>query len=205
MSNNQNHGFMFEDLIKTKMGVEEVIPYTEIFDIPVPLTKINTSVKTTKTNTVCLGDASRVFSYETDVVFVVGKYKQNSGEKVFNEIYEILVKQDDWAKLRGDISAQSVSNFHEGIRSFGVGEHLEARKFSREMKSQLNHQCQSVIKLNPKIDSKTQRRLQCSVGLDALLENASMYKVYDGKYGDINLPLSIESSSRVFNKRENNE
>jgi hypothetical protein len=33
---------------------------------------------------------------------------------------------------------------------------------------------QSTVQLNPKIDSKTQRRLQCSISLDKLIPNINI-------------------------------
>ena len=59
---------------------------------------------------------------------------------------------------------------------------------------------QSTVQLNPKIDSKSQRRLQCSISLDKLIPNINKYNFYDKDdfYRDISVYWTIKHSERLF-------
>ena len=61
-----------------------------------------------------------------------------------------------------------------------------------------------IINLNPKIDSKRQRRLQCSLSLNLLIEKSINYNIihtsYDSRFMNIQLPININSKQREFNK-----
>lgn len=56
----------------------------------------------------------------------------------------------------------------------------------------------SFIILNPKIDSKKQRRLQCSVNLEVLKSHIKNYKEYIDFYKEIQIDIKIKSSKRVL-------
>ena len=55
-----------------------------------------------------------------------------------------------------------MQEFEEKIKSFPVGEHLEARAYAKNWKKE-NKGKTGLLTINPKIDSKSQRRVQCSI------------------------------------------
>ncbi len=84
--------------------------------------------------------------------------------------------------------------------AFPKGQHEAARAWAQaQKKSFANHT--SAISLNPKIDSKSQRRLQCSVSLGTLIEHCALKKchiLHAEWIGDVRLPLELNSSARQF-------
>lgn len=116
---------------------------------------------------------------------------------MFSEIYEIILQPYYRADLLGDISEAEVEAFHEGLKAFGPGQHVEARIWARERKQSLEHKT-GFVALNPKIDSKNQRRLQCSITLENL---SSFLRSNDQMrhrkvFGKLPLPLRIVSGTR---------
>lgn len=205
MSKNQNHGVVFEGIIKKECGINEEISHTEVFDIPVPLDLVNTSIKTMKRDNIGLGDAVRIHSYDTDIKFIVGKYVQEGDVKKIIEIIDVFYSKEDWDKVKGNCTIEQIKEYRDAIKEYKEGEHKEARKYCKAQKKMLKETTTSLIKLNPKVDSKKQRRLQCSIGINDLIENSSSHEVYKEQYKSLPLPIIIQSSSREFNKREENE
>ena len=131
---------------------------------------------------------------------LVGHYTQNGPHKVFKTIHEFILTPTILAELRDEVTLEDVVHFHNGLRldSFPVGSHSEARQWARQRKAALAHK-QSMVTLNPKIDSIRQRRLQCSLRLSDLIELCSShetYKLHEDSIGDLVLPIKQISSAR---------
>jgi len=208
MSNNQKHGKSFEDLIKINYSgsSDHGRLNTSRFDIESKFDKdknLPTSVKTTKSNTVCLSDARRIFSNNEPHRIIVGKYEQNNNRKAINEIYEIIVNEKTLDKLKGNLDFKQVEDFHNSLKNFKKGEHTEARDYAKKHKQEIIESTDALIQLNAKIDSKTQRRLQCSIGLDKLIETVGEENVivHTEQFGSIGLPVNIISPKRNLNDK----
>ena len=228
MSTNQNHGKTFErEVITTCFGVTEDeadnFSNTAVFDIPFGITTCQhptgdpVSIKTAaikaaaKTATVCLSDARRVWSWNRPLILVVGVYTQTKTEgqnlKAFHTVYEFHLRltEKERGRLYGALTLADVSTFHETLRTFGPGEHEKARAWSKAEKRRLAPKT-GDIQLNPKIDSKTQRRLQCSIRLALLVTACEQTKRFSkeetGTYRGLPLPFCIDSSPRVFSGGE---
>lgn len=218
MSTNQLHGKTFEtEVITTCFGLSEEqvksFSSTAVFDIPFGVTTCQhpsgdpVSIKTAavkaakKAASVCLADARRVWAWDRPLIIVVGLYAQVGTQKVFHTVYEFHLSLDPTQKaaLHGNVSLTEVTQFHEQIRSFGRGRHVEARKWAKQRKKELSPRM-GAIQLNPKIDSGVQRRLQCSVRLERLVQACPDTRRFSdadvGSYRGLALPFVVDSSPR---------
>jgi hypothetical protein len=186
MAESQQHGFLFEQHVlaaakNAKDANGEPIDasdtsYTDRFDIPGALDpagqSIPTCVKIAKRAPngrvrVDMADARRTLSLASvpTTRLVVGVYEQMGDAKHVSEVREYLIEADTWKQASGGVDAQCIADFHQQLSQ---GTPQEARAFAQTRKAELVAQHPGVLKWAPKIDSKTQRRLQCSVYLDEL-------------------------------------
>jgi len=216
---NQLHWKTFEVLIMEKLNIQERW-MTSMFDIPYNIkTKsawgIKMAKKTTNTN-IGLSDARRVFSWfdtlnmhnkDSWMHLIIWTYEQIENVKVINEIFEIYIKDtlDVRKLLYWNITLNEIFAFHNAIwiDFFNRDEFELARDFAKLKKDELQKKG-GILKLNPKIDSKTQRRLQCSVDLTDILNNENTNWLFIKKHTNnflwFNLPLVINSTIRTFDK-----
>ena len=210
---NQMHGKKFENWIKTAsiifghMATDRRRQPTDRFDIGAQedlKRGIPTSIKTTKGHTVTLADA-RLFWQSMDYVpyrMLIGEWVQEGDRKIFNRIHEIIIEESYSSFLLGTVSEDRIAAFHAGLTRFGPGkdEQAKASTWARKQKQELEDALGAVV-LNPKIDSKNQRRLQCSVHLDKLVAFADKYGHYtlhEGTFYDLVLPYQFVSARRKF-------
>lgn len=199
MSASQEHGLEIERRIKKDMlqRSKGVFPahlpvepgHTAKFDVPGyvdPYGKgIPTSVKSAKARQldalVYLADATRIAdlrNHETTRL-LVALYDQEGDRKVFREVREYLLTGAEWKKLMGNVPAGALEDFNQAIR---VPSADRARRFARQWKASLAERYPAAkMRWNPKIDSKNQRRLQCSVYLrdvEAVIADKSRIRVF---------------------------
>lgn len=204
---NQLHGKKVEDIIKSTFPGSSDYQRTSTskFDIEGRFDKLlnlDTSIKTSKKDSIELADARRFWQLNQKFRLIVATYKQVGNKKNFNKIYEIVFTPEMLQELRGSISFDTVNDFHNKLLTFPEGQHTQAREFAKNHKNELYANNTSSICLNPKIDSKTQRRLQCSLSLKHILDNyPQSYTVYEDTFRDIVLPIVIVSETRKFNKK----
>jgi hypothetical protein len=209
MTRNQLHGKTFEDFIKAcglfPGSADGGRSVTASFDIEAKFDKqrgLPTSIKSTGSDTVGLSDARRFWQIDEAYRMIVGRYQQEDGVKVFDQAHEFLLDPLILAELRGDISYEEVKVFHHGLSldAFPKGSHEEARVWAQAQKEVYVGRGNAII-LNPKIDSKKQRRLQCSVSLTTLIERCSeneRYILHTDWIGDVRLPIELSSGVREF-------
>jgi len=209
----QMHGKTFENLVKASnhdrfkhSTPDRARRPDERFDISAEddiKGGIPTSIKTTGGGTVGLSGAVQFWQSLDDAPYriLVGCYRQEDNRKIFDTICEFIVKPAHRQSLLGEISLKEVEEFHNGLKEFEKGRHQEAREWAKQHKASLSPKAGYVM-LNPKIDSKTQRRLQCSIGLDDL-GNATGGKIEHTKqFGTLALPLHLVSNQRRFRAGE---
>ena len=186
MTASQQHGFVFENHIhqevdrrlgdgsRTPMFLQ--VDHTARFDLPAwrdPMGEgMPTSVKMARRASsgkvrVDLADARRTvaLSEEPMLRLLVGVYDQRGDHKVVNEVREYLIPGDCWAEATGDVPPAMVSRFHNALKD---PDHHQARATAKQWKKKLDEHYPGIVRWAPKIDSKNQRRLQCSVYLDEL-------------------------------------
>lgn len=168
MPENQQHGSLWESEIKTNVfGIVGPDPYTAVHDIPRARNTLNpnenVSIKTTGSGTLCMGDALRVFAYEPGVehTCIVIRYVQNAEQKTLTHVYELDLMQRD--VLWGSVTKEDIESFVALVRSMPPNCRIpEIDQAIIQKKKELNAKS-GAIRFNPKIDSKGQRRLQCSI------------------------------------------
>jgi hypothetical protein len=168
MPENQLHGFTWEAEIKTNVfGLDAAAPYTAVHDIDRSQNRFdaneNISIKTTGGSTVCMGDALRILDYEPGVLHtaIVVQYKQCADSKIIMCVYELDLGQREL--LWGQVTREDVAELDALVRSMPRRQRVpEIDAAITAKKTELNAKS-GLLKFNPKIDSKTQRRLQCSI------------------------------------------
>lgn len=210
------HGKSFENMIKAANGVFTLAAAdrprspNQMFDIDANddhAFGFPTSIKTTKAGTIGLSDA-RQFWHSFNLVpyrILIGRYWQDRNIKVFDAIHEIILQPYYRADLLGEISEAEINDFHEGLKAFGPGREQQrlASAWAQEQKRALQHKV-GFVALNPKIDSKNQRRLQCSVTLTNLASilRSDDQMLHREVFGKLPLPLRIVSGQRKLKPRE---
>lgn len=202
MAEVQQHGNAFEDIkIReltgiTKYEYDKLKPngYTSSFDLSEGvIVSYNASIKTTGKKTVeCADILKRML--EKEYRLIVGCYTQQGGNKFFHTEYEFFITSDDYPKLWGTMSYENVKTFVDFVKNIPHGR--EGQKNTLKERQILKEQVQcktSLMKINPKVDSKNQRRVQCSFKLDEMLSSGVKYIKKD-------ISITIKSNRRKFNK-----
>ncbi len=162
----QKHGVIFEKWIRdTFFDGYTPRSYTQKWDIPANANKrfggIPVNPKATKYRTpVDLGDALRQYQIDEPFYFVIGYWQQEESKKRFVNVVAARLDPAEYRKLWGDVKLEDLERLDAIIKQ--TPDYLEARRLAQAMKKTAPFNT-SIIKLNPKIDSKTQRRLQCSL------------------------------------------
>jgi hypothetical protein len=206
MAASQGHGKTIENQIKALFG--NASDYnrspTEKFDIESRFDSdknLPTSIKTTKSNFIGLADARSIFSINQDFRLLIIKYEQIGATKKINEVIEFFPTVENWNDLKGTLGFEQVEFFHNELKTFKAGEHFRARAWAKAHKDMLVNQYHSAIRMEAKIDSKNQRRLQCSVAEADLKTYIPNHIVHTQYYRDMVLPYSIRSAPRERNEK----
>ena len=198
----QQHGNYFEDLkIKelTGYGKEEYDSfksngYTSSMDLVEGLyVDRNYSIKTAKGNKVDCGDILRRM-VEDDYNIVVGLWKQSGDNKIFHTEYTFNIKPKDMVKLWGNMKYEDVKDFDSFIKSIPSGkEAQQTTKAERTSRKKTLADKNALMVIHQKVDSKNQRRVQCSFKIDQMIKSGVEYTKKD-------INIVIHSPKRKFNK-----
>ena len=197
----QAHGNYYEDL-KTKqitgLSKEEYDAlkengYTSGMDIMKGLmSAYDYSIKTSKGNTVDCGDILRR-RQETDYNLVVGCYSQVGDNKVFHSEYTFYIRPEHEQKIWGKMNYNQLAEYVNYVKNIPAGrEAQQETKTERTVLKNCIEDKNALIKIHPKVDSKKQRRVQCSVKMSDLIKARIPYtqKV---------IRETVHSPSRQFN------
>jgi hypothetical protein len=197
---NQNHGVLIENMVRETFGFEPRY-INDYYDIPAEYNSeygVPISIKATCTDILYLADARRWWGITDPLQIVATRYASVNGtvKKVWFEVRTYLLSSESLDVLRGNIPYESVELFHNDIHGFGPGEHAAARVLAKRRRVMLeNVYGPTAVRLNPKIDSKHQRRLQCSVHFDALAPY--LVRTDTVKYRGIRLPAILDMEKDV--------
>ena len=197
----QAHGNYYEDL-KTKqitgLSKEEYDAlkengYTSGMDIMKGLmSAYDYSIKTSKGNTVDCGDILRR-RQETDYNLVVGCYSQVGENKVFHTEYTFYIKPEHEQKLWGRMNYNLLAEYVNYIKNIPAGKKAQQEtKAERTLLKNCVSDKNALVKIHPKVDSKKQRRVQCSVKIKELIKA-------DIPYTTRVIRETVHSPSRQFN------
>lgn len=206
MPESQQHGFLWESNIKSAVfGLSGKDEYTAVHDIPSSRNRFDPnetiSVKTTGNTTLCMGDALRLFDYESGVTHtcIAIRHKQCGDTKVLTNVYELDLTQRD--VLWGSITRQDIEELNRLVRSMPINQRdPDIDKAITQKKRELNAKS-GAVRFNPKINSNTQRRLQCSIPMFASYHTLIKSSTTDAIVRGIPILASILCGRRVRNRR----
>jgi hypothetical protein len=190
MSEVQAHGNKFEDIIirqRTGLSKKEYDKlkkkgYTSPFDLTKGLfVDYDSSVKTTQNNTICCSDLLNMMSHIEEYRLIVGCYDQVENKKVFHTQYEFFIEPQHYDMLWNGMDRVKIEEYVSKIKSIEKGKEaqLQYQQFFKESwKSEVSSDT-SLFMINPKVDSKKQRRVQCSTNLDKLIDSGIGYTKED--------------------------
>ena len=214
----QKHGKFWEKEILKTRGVTEdelkAIKYTSKMDLPAHLDRLdksNISVKTTNSpNMVCMGDCLRVFdsSIMNEPIHMISiQYTQEADIKKVVSIIEIDLTNSR-EELFGTLTREQIEELDKVVKSIPKRRRPTEEERNRIYSLQESLQAQSgAIYLNIKIDSKSQRRLQCSFNQfkifieknpDRVVSKSNTHEFRGGA-----ITAEIPSGRRVFNSIKN--
>lgn len=160
----QIHGFNFQKLVRAQYGLDTNPNHNETWDM-----EIGDRVYSMKMD----GDqglplSSLLAFYEIDRPFtmIVGWHKNYC----IHTVAEFDVSIEMLNRLRGTVPFDLVEQIYDGlnIKTWPAGSHFEAREWAQSQKTILEKQYDCLLTWNPKIDSKRQRRWQCSLNASTL-------------------------------------
>ena len=210
----QNHGVLFEDsVIRAITGLSKdeyqnklENAYTASMDVVKGIeSNANYSVKVSKDGkSIGCGDILRFIQHcrDTEFVMVVGAWRQITPEiKRYDCIYEFQISPKHYKKLWGGISEADVKPFVEYVKAIEEGKAAQLAH-RREWKSRrqkiYDDRGRGLCAIDAKIDSKKQRRVQCSIKIQELIESGIEHIKYETEYKGIKLPYEQNSSPRQF-------
>ena len=204
----QSHGFFWERVIRRDVfKINPKNSYTCINDIDKDENPFddaeNVSIKTMGGDTLYLGSATRIMKYpegekHTAMVLV---YKQRGDTKQITRIVEFPL--DDKRMLFGDVTLEDIEDLERMLKALPKNGAVpaELRKESEEKKKDMNKRTHGGVQFNIKIDSKSQRRLQCSIPrFDDFLTRNSHMILYDSPepiVREVRIPDTLVSGPRA--------
>ncbi len=211
---NQLHGLKFEEMIvsqhlsydnslaQEKDGYGSELDGYDFSGLPMQIkTKKVNSLHQIKNLNIEMASAPVFFKQEKQFPYrlIVGFYLQEQEHKKFFLIYEWPgIEKSKFELLKGDLSEKIVFDFEQKIKEFAAGKHGPARIWASQRNQEIKAKYKTNILLHPKIDSKNQRRLQCSVKIKDLIEICGQPQMHAGHYFNLKLPFHIKGGIRKF-------
>jgi hypothetical protein len=207
MTESQAHGFTWETFIKKNVyKIQEDVAYTRKNDIDSHENTIDNcaiSIKVSGGLSVDMGDARRVFdgTLEEPLHMVLIQYTQQEDQKVLQSVLEVDLTGAR-QELFGDLLRDDIARLHEQLQKIPHGPvtNKDYLHVAKELNAKSKH-----IFLRPKVDSKNQRRLQCSfTNINTFCEaypERLLYKNTEGIFKGVQLVTSLLSGRRVRHPR----
>ena len=167
----QAHGLFWDNEIREKVfGLPKCKNDTKKYDICCEENKYNhtenISIKTSSNNNIDCGDILRFFNgdFNNNYTIILIRYSQLNNQKKINEIIEINYNLELRNYLFGSITEDILTNYVNLIKTIPNGPvNIEVKQNYKKRKTQLQNEYNMKINISPKVDSKTQRRVQCSI------------------------------------------
>lgn len=207
----QKHGLVFEDkIIQARIGISKndyqtllEDGYTSVWDIAKGVkSDVNCSIKTSKEGkSIDSGDIQRIIRHcrDTEFTFIVGAFWQIGDIKRYNCIYEFNINPENYKILWGGITEEAIQPFVDYVKSIPNGPEGQAqhKKLWKQKRQEIyDTYGKGLFRIAAKIDSKNQRRVQCSVKIKELVEAKITCIKYDKDYKGITLPYEEHSPPR---------
>lgn len=206
MAESQRHGFTFENEVLKAYGLDpSSLPYTRAHDIPADKnTKegMNISIKASGQKSVDMGDILRIWEETADIpiLLTVLFYQQDGDKKKLKEVYQVDLT-DSRVLLFGTATKEDLQAYVASVKAIPHGESsAEVRKAYKSGAADLNSRM-GFLQVRPKVDSKSQRRVQCSFpdfqAFCTAHPGRVKSKIIDGMLHGHQLPLEISSGRRL--------
>lgn len=169
----QRHGYVFEEWVRATFFGNYEGGYTQEWDVPKEANtrygEIPVSIKTARYGrSVDLGDALRQYSINERFLLIVGFWKQEGEKKRIVAIVAATVEPALWKRLWEPITPEELQRLDAVVKNRRTPYH-EARLQAKKIKNAPPF-TQAVMGVHPKIDSKSQRRVQCSLSFREVFE-----------------------------------
>ena len=197
----QAHGNYYEDLktrqitglSKAEYDALKDNGYTSGMDIMKGLLSVNDySIKTTNGNRIDCGDILRR-RQENEYHLVVAQWEQCGDNKVFYSEYTFYIRPEHERKLWGKMNYNQLAEYVDYIKNIPAGKNAQQEtKTERTVLKNCIEDKNALVKIHPKVDSKKQRRVQCSVKIKELIKA-------DIPYTTRVIRETVHSPSRQFN------
>ncbi len=167
----QAHGLFWDSEIREKVfGLEACKNDTKKYDICCHENKFNPleniSIKTSSNNNIDCGDILRFFNgdFTNKYTIILLRYQQMGDTKQIKEIIEIDYNIELKQYLFGSITEDILTQYVNAIKSIPHGHVSDNIKTTyKTLKNKLQKEYNMNINISPKVDSKSQRRVQCSI------------------------------------------
>ena len=170
-SQSQSHGFIWENEIREKVFELPCCKNdTNKYDILATDNKWdnneNISIKTSKSDNIDCGDIIRFYNYDFEKknTIILVKYDQKGDYKVIKEIIEIEYNLELRNYLFGSVTLDKLMELNTMVKSVENGKiATNIHKQIFDFRNNLQKDYGMYIRISIKIDSKNQRRVQCSI------------------------------------------
>jgi len=175
----QGHGLFWDSEIRDKVfGLPSCKNDTKKYDICYSENKYdmeeNISIKTSSNNNIDCGDILRFYNgdFTHKYTIILIRYVQKDCQKQIKQIIEINYNDELRNYLFGTITEEILTNYVNAIKAIPKGNvSEEIKKTYKKLKTQLQQMYNMNINISPKVVSKSQRRVQCSITkIDELLK-----------------------------------
>jgi tRNA(Glu) U13 pseudouridine synthase TruD len=193
-------------------GLEQCINDIKKYDIDACENKFdpleNVSIKTSSNNNIDCGDILRFFNgdFTKKYTIILIRYTQKENHKCVKEILEIAYTSALRDYLFGTACQEVLQQYVDFIKTIPSGPVAEdIKKEYKVRKGELQKTHNMSINISPKVDSKSQRRVQCSIPkVDSLLEQFPeiiISRTSEPVVRNVHISAQILSAARVRNKK----
>ena len=213
----QSHGLFWDSEIRVQVfGLSQCINDTKKYDIEAEENKFdsqeNVSIKTSSNNNIDCGDILRFFNgdFSKKYTIILIRYEQKSDTKCVKEIIEIAYTSQLRDHLFGTITLEVLQQYVDFVKAIPSGPVAEEiKKEYKFKKNTLQKDYNMAINISPKVDSKSQRRVQCSIPkineLLAQFPEIIISRTSEPIVRQVHISAQIKSEPRVRNKKIKDE
>jgi hypothetical protein len=202
MPESQAHGKIIENNIRREVfGLDPGTNHISKYDINCEentITGKDISIKVTGNKNIDCGDIERFINSHGQMI-VIAYYQTDENTKTIHKTYLFELNEKHTEKM-AELDKQCISAYVGEVKSLPYGIIPKDQRYYKETKKCLET---DYLKIHPKVDSKTQRRVQCSLNIEKMKSNLD-YKEWDGakiQLGDTEYIFTntITSTLRVRN------
>lgn len=209
----QGHGLFWDSQIRESVfGLAPCKNDTKKNDIDAVENKFNSneniSIKTSCGRAVGCGDIIRFFDqdFTNQNTLILLCYNQVGNTKKISEIIEFNITKDVINYLFGNLTIDVIQEYVDFVKSIPSGKvSSEVKKTYKDWKKQLIKNFNAKIQINPKVDSGSQRRVQCTISrIDDLIQafpQNLISRTSSSIVRDVQITESITSTPRKRNKK----